>query len=204
MIIDKQQIFWKRLSQIFIVLFFLLKFSWVFKIISCFSVDLRFITRFAFHDLTGIIQLQNILIHFIRTIISRNILYALIVMKVKAHIIEDVITISCNFTFSLLSVETKCIFFLETQEKIMQRMLCSARSTKTLKSIETINSHDDEYKFLNVQRWRITFSSLISSEYFSIFDFNEFVNVLSFTSTICLSFHLTLFCIYQISWAYQT
>ena len=98
----------------------------------------------------------------------------------KSHIIENVIAISCNFTFSSLSVETKCIFVLETWEKIMQQMLCSTRSTKTSKSIETINFYDDEYKFLNVRRWQITFSFLIDNKYFSIFDFDEFVNVLSF------------------------
>ena len=85
-----------------------------------------------------------------------------------------------NLIFSSLSVEAKCIFILETREKIMQRILCSARSARTSKSIATINSYDDEYKFLNVRRWRITFSFLINNEYFSIFDLNEFVNVLSF------------------------
>ena len=59
-------------------------------------------------------------------------------------------------------------------------MLCSIKSARTSKLIKTINSHDDESKFLNVQWWRITFSFLIDSEYFSIFDFNRFVNVLSF------------------------
>ena len=72
-------------------------------------------------------------------------------------------------------------FFFRNVKKIMQRMLCSTRSTRILKSIETINFYDDEYKFLNVRRWRITFSFLIDNEYFSIFDFNEFVNVLLFT-----------------------
>ena len=99
----------------------------------------------------------------------------------KSHIIENVIAISCNFTFSSLSVEAKCISFLETREKIMQRMLCSARSARTSKLIETINFYDDEYEFLNVRRWRITLSFLIDNEYFSIFDFDKFVNVLSFT-----------------------
>ena len=70
----------------------------------------------------------------------------------------------------------------EMRKKIMQRMLCSARSAKTLKSIETINFYNNEYKFLNVRRWRITFSFLIDNEYFNIFDLNEFVKVLSFTS----------------------
>ena len=63
----------------------------------------------------------------------------------------------------------------------MQQMLCSIKSAKTSKLIETINSHNDEYKFLNVRRWRITFLFLIDNEYFSIFDLNEFVNVLLFT-----------------------
>ena len=132
------------------------------------------------YDLTTIIQLQNILIHFIRTTIFRNMLYALTVTKKKSYIIEDVIAISCNFIFSSLLIEAKCIFLLETQKKIMQRILCSARSARTLKSIETINFYDDEYEFLNVRRWRITFSFLINNEYFNIFDLDEFVNVLSF------------------------
>ena len=153
--------------------------------------------------MTAIIQLQNILIHFIRTVIFRDILYTLTVTKVRSHIIEDVIAISCNFTFSLLSIEAKYISFLETRKKIMQRMLCSTRSARILKSIEIINSYDDEYEFLNVRRWRITFSFLINNEYFSIFDLNEFVNVLSFTSSRYFSFDLILSCIYQIFWTYQ-
>ena len=131
--------------------------------------------------MTAIIQLRNILIHFIRTAIFRNILYVLTVTKEESHIIENVIAISCNFTFSSLSIETKCNFFLETRKKIMQRMLYSARLTKTSKSIKMINFYDDEYEFLNVRRWRITFSFLIGNKYFSIFVFNEFVNILSFT-----------------------
>ena len=181
MIIDKQQIFWKRSSRIFMIFLFLLKFSWVFEIISYSFADLWFIIRSAFHDLTAIIQLRNILIHFIWTAIFRNIFYILIVTKEESHIIKNVIAISCNLTFSFLSVEAKYIFFFETREKIMQRMLCSTRSARTLKLIETINFYDDEYEFLNVRRWWITFSFLIDNEYFSIFDLNEFVNVLSFT-----------------------
>ena len=119
LIIDKQQIFWKRSSWIFITLLFLLKFSWVFEIISCFSVNLWFITRFASHDLITITQLRNILIYFIRTIIFRNILYVLTVTKERSYIIKIVIAISYNFTFSSLSIETKCISFLETRKKIM-------------------------------------------------------------------------------------
>ena len=179
-IADKQQIFWKRLSRIFIILLFRLKFLWVFEIISCSSADLWFIIRFTFYDLIVIIQLRNILIHFIWTATFRNIFYVLTVTKEELYIIENVIAISYNLTFSSLSVETKCISVLETREKIMQRILCSARSAKTSKSIETINFYDDEYEFLNVRRWRITFSFLIDNEYFNIFDFNEFVNVLSF------------------------
>ena len=182
LIIDKQQIFWKKSSRIIIILLFLLKFSRVFKIILCSFTNLWFIIRFALHDLTAITQLRNILIHFIRTTIFRNIFYVLTVMKRRSHIIEDVIAISCNLTFSSLSVEAKCISFFEMQKKIMQQMLCSARSTKTSKLIETINFYNDEYEFLNVRRWQITFLFLIDSEYFSIFDLNEFVNVLSFTS----------------------
>ena len=83
-------------------------------------------------------------------------------------------------------------FFLETWEKIMQQMLCSIKSTKTLKSIATINSHDDEYKFLNVRRWQIAFSFLIDNEYFSIFDFNKFVNVLLFISFDMSFFRLNI------------
>ena len=181
-IIDKQQVFWKKSPRKFIALLFLSKFLRAFEIISCFSANLWFIIRSASRDLTAIIQLRNILIHFIQITISRNILYALIVTKEKSYIIESVIAISCNFTFSSLSVEAKCISFLETREKIMQRMLCSARSARTLKSIETINFYDDEYEFLNFWRWRITFPFLIDSEYFSIFDLDKFVNVLSFTS----------------------
>ena len=180
-ITDKQQIFWKKSSRIFIILLFLSKFSQAFKIISCSFADLWFIIRSAFRDLTAIIQLRNILIHFIWTIIFWNILYILTVTKEESHIIEGVIATSCNFTFSSLSIETKCISFLETREKIMQRMLYSAKSTRTSKSIETINFYDNEYEFLNFWRWRITFSFLIDSEYFNIFDLNEFVNVLSFT-----------------------
>ena len=100
--------------------------------------------------------------------------------KKKSYIIENIIAISWNLISSSLSVETKCIFFFETREKIMQQMLCSAKSAKTSKSIITINFYNDEYEFLNVQRWRITFSFLINNEYFSIFDLDEFVNVLSF------------------------
>ena len=147
----------------------------------CSFANLWFIIRSSFHDLTMIIQLQHILIYFIRTTISRDIFYILNVTKRKSYIIEDVIVISCSFTFSSLSIEAKCISLFETRGKIMQRMLCSARSTRTSKSIKTINSHNDEYEFLNVRRWRITFSFLINNEYFSIFDLDEFVNVLSFT-----------------------
>ena len=71
-------------------------------------------------------------------------------------------------------------FFFETRKKILQGMLCSIKLARTSKSIKTVNFYDDEYKFLNVRRWQITFSFLIDNEYFSIFDFNEFVNVLSF------------------------
>ena len=67
-IVDKQQIFWKRSSRIFVILLFLLKFSRAFEIISCFFANLWFIIQSAFHDLTAIIQLRNILIHFIRYI----------------------------------------------------------------------------------------------------------------------------------------
>ena len=118
-IADKQQVFWKNSSRIFIILLSLQKFSRAFIIISCSFINLWFITRFVFHDLTAVIQLQDILIYFIRTVISRDILYALIITKMKSYIIEDVIAISCNFTFSPLSVETKCISFFETREKIM-------------------------------------------------------------------------------------
>ena len=180
LIVDKQQIFWKRSSRIFIIFLFLLKFSRAFEIILYSSANLWFIIRFAFHDLTAIIQLRNILIHFIWTVIFRNILYALTVTKEKLHIIEDVIAISCNFTFSFLSVETKCISLLETREKIMQRMLCLVKSARTSKLIKTINFYDDEYEFLNVRWWRLKFSFLINSEYSDIFDLDEFVNVLSF------------------------
>ena len=159
---------------------FLLKFIRAFKIISYFFADLWFIIQFAFHDLTAITQLRNILIYFIQTVIFRNIFYVLTVTKEKSHIIENVIAISCNLIFSPLSVGAKCISFLETRKKIMQRMLCSTRSTRTSKSIKIINFYADEYKFLNVRRWRITFSFLIDNEYFSIFDLDEFVNVLSF------------------------
>ena len=181
----------------------LLKFLWAFEIILCSLADLWFIIRFVFYNLTAIIQLQNILIYFIQTVIFQNNLYVLTVTKVKSHIIEDVIVISCNFTFSSLSIEAKYISFLETREKIMQRMLCSAKSAKTSKSIKMINFYNDEYEFINVRRWRITFSFLINNEYFSIFYFDEFVNVLTFTSSIYFSFNLTLSCIYQISWTYQ-
>ena len=71
-------------------------------------------------------------------------------------------------------------FFFEMRKKIMQRMLCSTRSARTLKSTETINFYNDEYEFSNFRRWRITFSFLIDNEHFNIFDFDEFVNVLSF------------------------
>ena len=180
LITNKQQIFWKRSSLIFITLLFLLKFSRAFEIILCFSANLWFITRSAFHNLIAITQLRNILIHFIRTVIFRNIFYVLTVMKKESYIIDNVIAISCNLTFLSLSIEIKYISLLETRKKIMQRILCSTKSTKISKLIKTINFYDDEYKFLNVRRWWITFSFLINSEYFSIFDFNEFVNVLSF------------------------
>ena len=100
--------------------------------------------------------------------------------KKKSHIIESVIAISCNLTFSSLSVEAKFISFLEMRKKIMQRMLYSTRSTRMSKSTETINFYDNEYEFSNFRRWRITFSFLIDNAYFSIFDFNEFMNILSF------------------------
>ena len=180
MIIDKQQVFWKRASRIFIILLFLLKFSRAFEIISCSFINLWFIIRFTFHDLTAVIQLRNILIHFIRTTIFRDIFYASTVTKERSYIIEGVIAISCNYTFSFLSIKTKCISFLQMREKIMQRMLCSAKSVRTLKSIKTINSHNNKYEFLNVRRWRITFSFLIDNEYFSIFDLDKFVNVFLF------------------------
>ena len=120
------------------------------------------------------------MIRFIWIIIFRNIFYVLTVIKERLYIIESVIAISCNLTFSLLSVEAECIFLFKTRKKIMQQMLCSTKLTKMLKSIKTINFYDDQCEFLNVRRWRITFSFLIDSEYFSIFDFNEFMNVLSF------------------------
>ena len=158
----------KEIIRIFITLLFLLKFSRVFEIISCPSADLWFIIRFTLHNLTAVTQLRNILIHFIWTIIFQNIFYTLTVTKERSHIIKDVIATSCNFTFSSLSVKAKCISFLEMRKKIMQRMLCSTKSTKTSKSIEIINFYDDEYEF--VLRWRIMFSFLIDNEYFSIFD----------------------------------
>ena len=198
LIIDKQQIFWKRSAWIFIILLFLLKFLRAFEIISSSFINLWFIIRFASYDLTAITQLRNILIYFIQTTIFQNILYALIVTKKESNIIENVIAISYNLIFSFLSVEAKCIFFFETREKIIQRMICLIRSAKTLKSIKMINFYNDEYEFLNVQQWRITFSFLIDSEYFIIFDFNKFVNVLSFIFSIYLSFKLILSCIYQI------
>ena len=136
------------------------------------------------------------MIYFIRTTIFRNILYTLTVTKVKLYIIEDVIAISCNFTFLFLSIETKYIFLFETREKIMQRMLCSTKSARTSKSIKMINFYDDEYEFLNVRRWRIIFQFSINNEYFNIFNLNKFVNVLSFNFSIYLSFDLILSCIY--------
>ena len=151
-ITDKQQIFWKKLLRIFIVLLFLLKFLRVFKIISCLFADLWFIIRSAFHDLTAVIQLRNSLIHFIRRAIFRDIFYVLTITTKKSHIIENAIAISCNLTFSFLSVETKYIFLFETRKKIMQQMLCSVRLAKMSKSIATINFYEDEYKFLNVRR----------------------------------------------------
>ena len=151
-ITDKQQIFWKRSSRIFIILLFLLRFLRVFEIISCSFANLWLITRSAFHDLTTIIQLRIILIHSIRTIIFRDIPYILTVTKRKLYIIEGVIATSCNFKFSSLSVETKWIFLFERQEKIMQRMLYSTESARTLKSIKMINFYDNEYEFLNVRR----------------------------------------------------
>ena len=181
----------------------MLKSFQAFEIISCSFVDLWFIIRSTFYNLTAIIQLQYILIYLIRTTISRNILYTMTVIKEESYIIKDIIAISCNLIFSFLSIETKCIFLFETRKKIMQRMLCSVRLTRTSNLIKTINSHNDEYKFLNVQRWRITFLFLINNEYFSIFSLNEFVNVLSFNSSIYLSFDLILFYIYQIFWTYQ-
>ena len=90
----------------------------------------------------------------------------------------------CNLEQSYILVfisRNEMYFFFETWEKIMQRMLCSARLTRTSKSIEMINFHDDEYEFSNFRRWQITFLFLIDNEYFSIFDFNKFVNILSFT-----------------------
>ena len=111
LIINKQQIFWKKSSRIFIILLFLLKFLRAFEILLCSFANLWFIIWCAFHDLTTIIQLRNILIHFIRTTIFRNILYALTVTKKRSNIIENVIAILCNFTFLSLSVEAKCIFF---------------------------------------------------------------------------------------------
>ena len=74
----------------------------------------------------------------------------------------------------------------------MQRMLCSIKLTRISKSIETINCHDDEYEFLNVRQWRITFPFLIDNEYFNIFDLDEFVNVLSFTFFDMLFFRLNI------------
>ena len=84
-IIDKQQIFWKRSSWIFIALLFLLKFSRAFEIILCSFTDLWFIIRSAFHDLTAIIQLRNILIHFIRYVFL-SAWYYLIYIKSLKHI----------------------------------------------------------------------------------------------------------------------
>ena len=84
-IVDKQQIFWKNSSRIFIILLFLLKFSRVFEIISCSSADLWFIIRFAFHDLTAITQLRNILIHFIRYVFLSTWHY-LVYIKSLEHI----------------------------------------------------------------------------------------------------------------------
>ena len=158
----------------------MLKFSQDFKIILYSFADWWFIIQFAFHDLITITQLQNILIYFIRTATFQKIFYVLIVTKKKSYIIEDAIAISCNLTFSSWSIETKYIFLLETQKKIMKQMLCLTRSTRTSKLIKMINFCNDEYEFLNVRQWRITFSFLIDNEYFNIFDLDEFINVLLF------------------------
>ena len=146
----------------------MLKFLRIFEITLYSSALLQFITESAFYDLTAIIRLQNILIHFIRTTISRDILYILTITKVRSHIIEDVIAIlhSCSN-----QLKQNAVFFLETWKKAMQRTLYSAKSTRTLKSIKTIKFYDDEYEFLNVQQWRIIFQFLINSRFliFSIF-----------------------------------
>ena len=117
LMIDKQQIFWKKLSRIFVSSLFILKFLWVFEMILYSSAELWFITRFTFYNLTTIIQLSNILIHFNPVIISRDILYALTVTKVKLYIIEDVIVIFCILISSFLSIETKCIFFSKRKRR---------------------------------------------------------------------------------------
>ena len=193
LITDKQQIFWKKSSRIFITFLFLLKFSSVFEIILCSFANLWFITRFAFYDLTAITQLRNILIHFIRTAIFRNIFYVLTVTKEKSHIIENVIAISCNFTFSSLSVEAKCISFFKTRKKIMQRMLCSVKSARTSKSITTINFHNDESRFHSWLIMNISVSLILMNSWMSC----------HLLSSIYPSLDLRLSCIYQIFWAYQ-
>ena len=98
----------------------------------------------------------------------------------RSHIIESVIAISWNLILLFLSIQIKCISLFEMRKKIMQRMLYSARSARTSKSITTINFYNDEYEFLNVRRWRITFLFLIDNECFNIFDLNEFGNILLF------------------------
>ena len=123
LIVDKQSIFWKRSSQIFIILLFLLKFSQVFKIISCSFADLWFIIRFAFHDLTIIIQSQNILIYFIRTAIFRNIFYALTVTKIKLHIIENALQ-PLSILYSHLHQSKQNAFFFSKCERRLCNECC--------------------------------------------------------------------------------
>ena len=86
LIADKQQIFWKKSSRIFIILLFLLKFSRVFKIILYSFADLRFIIRFTFYDLTAIIQLRNCYVF--------NNMYQIL----KIHRQAWLITINCSST----------------------------------------------------------------------------------------------------------
>ena len=129
LIADKQQVFWKKSSRIFIILLFLLKFLRVFEIISCLFADLWFITRSASHDLTAVTQLRNILIHFIRYAFLSTWHY-LVYIRSLEHIKFSFLFFSL-YNASHLRYQTKTIISLNNSILII--ILCdSYKRRKTL------------------------------------------------------------------------
>ena len=172
-ITDKQQIFWKRSSRIFIILLSLLKSSRIFEIISCSSADLWFIIRSASHDLTAITQLRNILIHFIRYVFLSTWHY-LVYIKSLEHIKSSLLFFwLCNV--SHLRYQIKTIIFSDNfilitiscdsykRRKTLMKKICQRFMKLTDRKRQQI--YRNSYFRLLRQRYRFSFShnSLIKS-----------------------------------------